>query len=261
MPGLADITPLLLTFNEASNIERSLARLAWATRIVVVDSLSTDDTVAICRRYPQVDVISRQFDDHMRQWNFGLEQVRSPWVLSLDADYVLSHALVQELRTVDLDGRTDGYDARFEYCVFGRPLRASLYPPRTVLFRRERATYRQDGHTQRLHLDGPTGTLAAPICHDDRKPIDRWFADQLRYAGQEARHLLETPGRDLSPLDRVRRGMVIAPGLVFVYTLIGRGLLLDGWRGWHYTLQRTVAELLLSLRLVDGTLRSALERT
>jgi glycosyltransferase involved in cell wall biosynthesis len=263
MSAVTDITPLLLTYNEASNIERSLAQLTWARRIVVVDSLSTDDTVAICQRYPQVDLISRPFDDHTTQWNFGLAAVRTPWVLSLDADYVLSHALIKELHGMDLEraDAADGYDAHFEYCVFGRPLRASLYPPRVVLFRRDRATYRQDGHTQRLYLTGRTGTLQSPIFHDDRKSIDRWLNDQLRYAGQEARHLLDTPAKDLSRLDRLRRGMVVAPGLVFLYTLLGRGLVFDGWRGWHYTLQRTLAELLLSLRLVDGTLRSALKRT
>jgi len=61
----SDITPLILTFNEAANIERTLARLTWAARVVVVDSFSTDDTVDICRRYANVDVVPRRFDEFL----------------------------------------------------------------------------------------------------------------------------------------------------------------------------------------------------
>jgi len=250
----SDITPLILTFNEAANIERTLARLTWAARVVVVDSFSTDDTVDICRRYANVDVVPRRFDDHTSQWNFGLDAVGSPWVLSLDADYVLSDALVDELQRPP-SGEADGYYARFNYCVFGRRLRGSLYPPRVVLFRRERARYVQDGHTQRLEVAGEPGWLSGPIDHDDRKPIDRWFADQLRYSAQEARHLTATPVAELNRADRVRRTVLLAPPLVFAYALVGQRLLLDSWPGWYYTLQRTFAEMLLSLRLVEARLR------
>jgi glycosyltransferase involved in cell wall biosynthesis len=250
----SDITPLVLTYNEAANIERTLARLAWASRVVVVDSFSSDGTVEICRRYPNVHVVQRRFDDHTRQWNFGLDAVESAWVLSLDADYVLSDALVAELQEPPSQDLA-GYFARFNYCVFGRRLRGSLYPPRVVLFRRDRCRYVEDGHTQRLALDGETGWLTGTIDHDDRKPIDRWFADQLRYSAQEARHLTATPVSELNRADRVRRAVLLAPPLVFAYALVGQRLLLDSWPGWYYTLQRTFAEMLLSLRLVEARLR------
>ena len=71
----SQITPLILTFNEAPNIERTLARLTWAARIVVVDSFSTDETQAICQRFPQVDFIPRTFESFAAQCNFGLSQI------------------------------------------------------------------------------------------------------------------------------------------------------------------------------------------
>lgn len=253
--NLSEITPLVLTFNEAANLDRTLARLGWATRVVVLDSFSTDDTEAICRRHPQVDFVQRTFDDHTTQWNYGLDCVRSPWVLSLDADYVLTDDIIAELSAFPEAGSINGYFARFHYCVFGRRLRGSLYPPRVVLFRCDRGRYAMDGHTQRLQIEEPVGRLRGFIDHDDRKPLDRWFADQLRYAAQEARHLTITPASELSQLDRIRRRMVFAPGLVPVYSLFVQRLLLDGWPGWYYTLQRTVAELLLALRLVERRLR------
>lgn len=255
MPVLSDITPLVLTWNEAANIERTLARLGWARRVVVVDSGSTDETVAICGRYPQVDVVTRAFDDHTSQWNFGLDQVTTEWVLALDADYVLSEDLVAELGEVPDTPAIDGYLARFTYCVRGRPLRASIYPPRVVLFRTARCRYVPDGHTQRLQVAGGSGELRGRVLHDDRKGIDRWFLDQLRYSAHEARLLAETPRSQLNAADRIRRAILPAPALVCAYVLFGKGLVLDGWPGCYYAMQRTLAELLLSVRLLESRLR------
>src|SRR6266581_2185529 len=127
---LSQITPLILTYNEAPNIERTLSRLAWAARIVVVDSFSTDETCDIVRRFPQAEIVQRKFDEHTTQWNFGLVQIKTEWALSLDADYVLSDELVTELKSLTPVEGVNAYFASFKYCVHGRRLRASLYPPR-----------------------------------------------------------------------------------------------------------------------------------
>src|SRR4051794_13238413 len=95
---LRDITPLVLSFNEEANLERTLHALDWATRIVLVDSFSSDKTLQIAARHRQVVVVQRAFDDHVSQWNFGLAQINSPWVLTLDADYVLSRTFVEGLK-------------------------------------------------------------------------------------------------------------------------------------------------------------------
>lgn len=50
--------------------------------------------------------------------------------------------------------------------------------------------------------------------------------------------------------DRLRLKIFVAPPVMFLYLLFGRGLILDGWRGWYYVMQRTLAEMLLSLRLL-----------
>src|SRR5439155_2121351 len=106
-------------------------------------------------------------------------------------------------------------------------------PPRTVLYRRHKARYRDEGHGHRVQIDGRTEMLEGWIDHDDRKPLDRWLHEQSWYAMIEARHLLETPKPQLNLQDRIRRRMVIAPWLVFFYTLLGKGLILDGWAGWY----------------------------
>ena len=252
-----EITPVILTFNEEANIRRTLERLTWARRIVVVDSNSTDATVEMARAWPQVSIVRRAFTTHEEQWNFALDQADTEWVLSLDADYVLSNELVTELQRLTVDTATaDGYYARFRYCIEGRPLRGSLYPPRIVLFRRGSARYENDGHTQRLRLDGAAGWLSSIIYHDDRKPLDAWLLAQSKYSRLEAAKLNSKVEAPSGLPDRIRKYRWIAPLLTVFYCLFAKGLIFDGKAGLIYTLQRTYAELLLSLRLLDSDLRS-----
>src|SRR5215471_12690479 len=112
------------------SIKRRISRapsLTWARRIVVVDSGSVDGTIEILKRYPQVDRFDRPFDSFAEQCNFGLAQVQTEWVLSLDADYELSDDLVREL--AELKPQTAaGFCASFVYRINGRSLRGTIYP-------------------------------------------------------------------------------------------------------------------------------------
>jgi glycosyltransferase involved in cell wall biosynthesis len=251
------ITPLILTLNEAPNIGRTLERLAWAGEIVVVDSGSTDGTREILARHPKVRVVERRFTTHAEQWNFALHEsgVRSDWVLALDADYVLSEALVRELSGLAPGPEVGGYRARFIYCMEGKPLHGGVYPPGVVLYRRQGAEYVQDGHTQRVSVKGQIVPLAAPIYHDDRKPLGQWLAAQARYMELEADKLLRTPFGALSFPDRLRRLIVIAPPAMFLHCLLLRGGVLDGKSGLLYALQRATAEAILSMFLLSRVLR------
>ncbi len=244
------ITPLIITFNEAPNIGRALDRLAWASRIVVVDSGSTDETLEIIASHPNVDVFHRPFDTFACQCNFGIAQVDSEWVLSLDADYILSSELVQELSHLCPEPTVSAMRARFQYCIGGRPLRSTLYPPRAVLYRRDRARYVDDGHGHRVEIDGRIEDLRHVILHDDRKPLDRWLNNQRSYARLEAEKLVAADPGALDWADRLRRRR-LAPIVVPFYCLIAKGLIRDGAAGWRYTLERTYAEVLLALELSE----------
>ena len=75
----------------------------------------------------------------------------------------------------------------------------------------------------------------------------------------EAKKLLETPDRDLSWGDRIRKRKVLAPFIILIYCLIIKGGIFDGWQGWYYAFQRTLAELLLSIHIIEAEhLRSRL---
>lgn len=252
----ADTTPMIITFNEGPNLRRCLDRLTWAGKILIIDSGSTDETLEIARCYPQVEVLHRPFDSFADQCNFGLANVSTSWVLSLDCDYELTEDLVAELQTLR-ESDTAGYAAGFVYRIYGHALRGTLYPPRVVLYRRHGATYRNEGHGHRISVEGPTARLAGKIYHDDRKPLARWLGSQQRYAKQEVDYLLSTPTENLSRTDRLRRMGWPAPILVFLYTLFWKRCLFDGWPGWLYVLQRTAAEIMIALEVVDRRVQSA----
>ena len=256
------ITPLILTYNEAPNIGRMLERLCWAGEIVIIDSFSTDETLDIISNFPQARVLQRRFDTHEKQWNFALKEsgISSEWILALDADYLITLELLEELKSLNPQAEIAGYSADFIYCVNGRALRGSAYPPVTVLYRRAKAHYRQDGHTQRVITDGKVKPLRARILHDDRKPLSHWLQSQARYMRIEARKLAEADGTSLGWADRLRRMRVVAPFGMLCYCLLVKRAILDGRAGLFYALQRTVAELILSLYLVEDDLRRAMQR-
>lgn len=253
-----NITGLVLTRNEAPNIARTLSKLTWLPEVVVVDSQSTDGTQSIAAGVPNVRLVERVFTTHAEQWNFGLENsgIATEWVLALDADFVLSDAIVREIQSLNPDDATAGYWASFVYCIDGEPLRGAAYPPVAVLYRRTRGRYEQDGHTQRIRLDGTIGQLTEPIMHDDRKSLTHWLAAQSRYMALEAEKL-SNPTAKIGIVDQLRRWIVIAPPAMFLYCYLVRGGILDGRAGLFYALQRAVSEGILSLFLVRRMLGRA----
>jgi glycosyltransferase involved in cell wall biosynthesis len=246
------ITPVILTHNESPNISRTLEQLTWARDVVVVDSYSTDDTLDQARAFPAVRTFQRKFDNHRAQWSYAVNEtgIETPWVLALDADYLLTDSLIEELRGLDPDDDLRGYSASFIYCVFGKRLRGSLYPPVTVLYRRDSAQYVQDGHTQRIQVEGRVADLRSPILHDDQKSVFSWLQSQNRYMLLEANVIRNTAFKELKWSDRIRKLRLPAPFVVLLYCLIAKGGLFQGRAGWFYAFQRMTAELILSLHLV-----------
>jgi glycosyltransferase involved in cell wall biosynthesis len=246
------LTALLLTWNEIANIGRTLAALHWLSDILVIDSGSTDGTLEVLAAYPNVRILYRAFDSFAEQCNFGLDRISSEWVLSLDADYgvppELARSMPSLLERADRD-KLAGFSLPFRYCIDGQPLRGSLLPPRTCLYRTLSGRYRDEGHGHRVVIQGEVAPLPLPILHDDRKPLARWLASQQKYLRIEAANLLRTPSHRLSWVDRLRKHTPLSPLAAITFCLLLRGGLLDGRSGLIYALQRTYAELLLVLML------------
>ena len=249
---LAEITPVVITYNEAPNLQRTLQALKWARRVVILDSGSTDESKAIASSFANVDWFERPFDDHARQCNFALDSLvpSASWVLFMDADYVVTDALREQLATLRPGPETAGYSIPFRYCIDGHPLRGTLYPPRVCLFRPTFGRYRQYGHMHWLELAGDTLHLQHVMLHDDRKSSENFMRRQRRYADLEARYLWSQRWVTLNWRKRLRRLLFIAPWAAPAFALFGKGVVLDGLPGIKYAWERAQAESLIALALL-----------
>lgn len=260
---LAEITPVVLSYNEAPNLARTLQALTWARRVVVLDSGSTDESRSIAASFANVDWQVRPFDDHARQCNFALDHLVADagWVLFMDADYVVTAELLERLQALRTAADDSGYSIPFRYCIDGVPLRGTLYPPRVCLFRPGRGRYRQFGHMHWLDIEGQVGNIDAYMLHDDRKSARNFVARQRRYARLEAQYLWAQPWADMNWRKRVRRMLVIAPWAAPMFALFGKGVILDGIPGLKYAWERAQAETLIASALLREMLSPSRPRT
>ena len=179
--NLDQITPLILTYNEAPNIQRTLENLAWAKQIVIIDSFSTDETLEILKNFKQITLFQKKFESFADQCNYGLSKIITEWVLSLDADYLVTNDLIQAIQLLPDQTLVNGFSVQFKYYVFGKPLQGTLLSSRKVLYRGKYAKYSNDGHSHKVIVDGLSEQLSGYIYHDDHKPLSRWLWVQDRY--------------------------------------------------------------------------------
>jgi glycosyltransferase involved in cell wall biosynthesis len=137
------ISVVILTLNEAGSLQRSLDSVAWSDDVLVVDSGSSDDTVAIARA-AGARVLVRAFDSFAGQRNFAMDTgaFRHRWVLHLDADEVVTPALREELLVLaaSTDAAYPVYRLPSRLIFMGRWLRhAGMYPAYQVRFGRAEA--------------------------------------------------------------------------------------------------------------------------
>lgn len=245
---------LIITKNEEANIERVLNKLNWLEKVVVLDSYSTDSTLDIISKFSNVIVHFRTFDTFANQCNYGLNIIDSEWVLSMDADYVLTNQFIAETKKFLEVGinSISAYNTRFKFLVCGKELLNNNTTARPVLFRRSKGIYIDDGHAHRLQIVGGEGFYRSFILHDDRKPLTRWINNLNGYSEKECQKLTDpnNPSRN-TIITKIRKTKILAPFFVFFYCLIFKGLILNGWAGWHYTIQRTMVEMLFALRLIE----------
>jgi glycosyltransferase involved in cell wall biosynthesis len=187
----AGLSVVLIVKNEAARLEACLASVAWADEIVVLDSGSTDGTVAIARRFTD-KVVSAEWSGFGALKNKALGLATRDWILSLDADEQVSPELREEIQQA-MRGSRDGYEIpRLSYYC-GRYMKHGGWWPDPVvrLVRRGRGRFTEDPVHERLVIDGPVGRLEAPLIHHSYDDFDQVLDKLNRYSSIAAQSMLE----------------------------------------------------------------------
>ncbi len=172
----------VITRNEAHRIAAALESVAWADERIVVDSGSTDDTVAIASRLAD-RVETRAWEGYASQKNYAASIATHDWILSLDADERVGVALGDEIRDLLKDEPgARGYRVPRVTHYLGQWIRSTDWWPDWQL----RLYDRKAGSWKRLHVhesvavSGPTGRLRGELLHHPYADI----ADHLNTINQ-----------------------------------------------------------------------------
>ena len=265
------VSVLVPVKNEIANIRECLLSVAFADEVVVIDSASTDGTIAAAEEMG-ARVVQFQWDGRYprkKNWSLGNIPWRHEWILIIDADERIPPGLAQEIREAIAQPRADGYHLNRRFWFLGGWIRHCGYFPswNLRLFRHRLGRYEKvempagdtSAEDNEVHehvlLDGPSAYLGSPMDHYAFPSYAVWIEKHNRYSDWEA-----AVGRELhgerggatmadsptgSPLarkrwlKRVAGGLPGRPLLRFFYHYIIKQGFRDGWRGW--VLSRSLA--------------------
>jgi len=223
---MAGLSVVIICYNEQAILGRSLSAVNWADEIVVVDAFSTDQTVEIAKQYTR-KVFQHPWQGYGNQKNLALGYVSCPWVLSLDADEVVSPELAQEIqRLLEENPIHTGYRIPRMTHYLGRFLRHVWYPDYKMrLFLKDRVVWGGESVHERVHLDGSAGKLVNPLLHFSFPSIREHIQTLQRYTALGAADLAEK-GRSFS-----RLRLLGSPVVMFWKQFIMKRGFLDGLPG------------------------------
>lgn len=273
------ITVVILTFNEHLHLRRAIESAKALTQdIVVVDSLSTDDTLAIARECG-ARILERAWENnHSIQFNWAIEQLtqdphwQSQWILRLDADEIITPQLCEEIKAVLANPQPGlvAYDCQRSMVFMGRLLRFGGMSRNRILrlYRRGHGYSESRWMDEHIVVDGPCGHLAGAIIDENLNHLTWWTAKHNLYASRAAiDDLVRRHGQENHPLggvaignqkmglkDRLYRAMPlgIRGFLFFLYRYVFLLGFLDGKAGaYFYFLQTWWYRTLVDAKIIE----------
>jgi glycosyltransferase involved in cell wall biosynthesis len=268
--GSIPVTAIILTQDEAINIEHCLRCLVRVDDVVVVDSGSTDLTVALAlAARPGVRIFAHAFRDFGEQRNWAIEHTNPEhdWILFVDADEFCTDSLLDEIAAwLKEPGRYVGGFIAGKNFFLGRWLKqATMYPSYQLrLLKRGAVTFCKHGHGQREVTDGPVHYFKEAWVHEAlSKGLKQWIDRHNSYSSEEVELILQLRQEKLvwrqlvarDPILR-RRGLKCLaaklpgrPWLRFLYTYLWRRGFLDGRPGLTYCLLRLAHDVHIIAKL------------
>ena len=243
--------------NEAHNLARCLDSVRWASEVFVVDSASTDGTIALAESMGATVVQFNYAPPGPKKKSWALEQLpfRHPWVLLIDADETMPPQAEAEIRRlVTSPSEMRGYWINRRFLFMGRWLRYAYYPNWNMrLFKHQHARFERitDGDTQsgdvevheHLIVDGATGRLASEMDHFAFPDVGTFVEKHNRYSHWEAHAAINPADSDAGKpawlrrrlrLKRWARNAPFRPLLRFLYVYLWQRGFLDGREGYYF---------------------------
>lgn len=262
MENKIPLSVIVTTKNEEKNVGRCLGALKDFAKIIVVDSHSMDRTCAIAREY-NAQVVSYRWDGKYpkkRQWCLDTLALSYDWVFWVDADEVVTPALVREIRRI-FSSKPDkaGYFVRGRYVWNGEVLDYGLKNNKLCLFDRRKIAFpvvndlgiegmgEMEGHYQPVlkaaYAGEQLGQVKAPLLHYAAENKAAWEERHKRYALWEA----EMTRREAWPQDPViwrenvkktLRTSFLRPYIMFTHSYVLKGGFMDGQAGMDFAKSR-----------------------
>jgi len=266
------LSVVVLAKNEEENLPRCLSALSFTNDVLVIDDFSNDQTSLVAEQCG-ARVLKHRFTSFADQRNWGQENggVKYNWVLHLDADEVVTSALVKEISSKLSECTTDsaGFYLCFKTMFMEKWVRRSATFPVWILrlVNRHRVRFLARGHGEAYEYHGSLGYVREPFLHYNfSKGLTHWFDKHNRYSMIEARSCVQEFGRngikwrELFAGDPVRRRKELKrlsfrfpfrPWLKFLYMYVLRMGFLDGFPGLTYCTLQAIYEYMICLKIKE----------
>ena len=227
---LKKITAIIPTYNEEENIQRALDSVSFADEILVIDSFSNDKTVEIVlKKYPDVKLIQRIFDDFSSQKNYAIDKASNDWVFILDADEEINDILKEEIKYClsNIKEETGFYFNR-DFYFMGKRIAFGGYANNKVirLFNRSFCRYNGNLVHEKIVANGEIGQIKEPMLHWSYKNFTHYLNKVHRYKEFQAKELLSKGKRSTI------FHFIFKPFFRFFSHYILKLGFLDGYRGF-----------------------------
>jgi len=223
------LSALIITYNEEKHIAGVMRDLDFADEIIVIDSYSTDSTVAIAQTFEKATVIQNKFVNYTTQRNFAISQAKNPWILFLDADERFTDALKDELiATVQQAETASAYLFYRTFMFKNEKLHFSGWQTDKIfrLFKKDKAFYTTDRMVhEKLTVEGKIGRLKSKLIHYSYTDYENYKEKMASYGKFKAK---EAFAKGVRPNFY---HFYLRPAYKFLYPFIIRLGFLDGKKG------------------------------
>jgi len=244
------ISAVIITKNEEDIIEKCLKSITWVDEIIIVDGYSTDTTIEICKNYTNKVFLSKE-RSFSKNKNLGISKAKNEWILSLDADEIVTNELKKEIIEKIKDD-IDGYIFPRKTMYFGKWLKSAYPDYQLRLFKKSKGVFVNIPVHEFVDVRGTVDKMINPLIHYSYRDKERTRKKLERYTTLEVTRIKKA--KDFRPnlLNKIKY-YIIKPFSVFGYYYILRCGFIDGIAGLSYAYDGFNYNMLVAKKLFSNS--------